>query len=97
MLVPFIEEIARFWTTGDREPLQDYIPTNTYQGLDINNKTYDPLHRILAGLAGGKGGIEEAFALDREALKQRLLGFTLKWEECSSLTPISFRRISQDF
>jgi pyruvate,orthophosphate dikinase len=73
MLVPFIEDVARFWTTGDREPLQKYIPPNTYEGLDINNKTYQPLHRILADLAGREGGIAETFTLDGETLKKRLL------------------------
>ena len=71
-LISFIEAIAHFWATGDRQPLREYMPPNRYEELDITSKAYEPQHRILVTLAGSEGGIEETFTLEREALKQRL-------------------------
>jgi pyruvate,orthophosphate dikinase len=72
-LISFIEAIAHFWATGDREPLGVYMPPNRYQDLKITSKAYKPLHRIMSTLAGSEGGIEEVFTLEGKALKQRLL------------------------
>ncbi|TDI17412.1 MAG: hypothetical protein E2P05_02295 [Acidobacteria bacterium] len=85
-LVSYIEAIAHFWATGDRKPLRAYIPPNRYNSLDISSEFYKPLHRIMSSLGGSEGGIEEAFTLGSEVLKQRL-------SEISGAEPLDVEKV----
>jgi pyruvate,orthophosphate dikinase len=72
LLVSFVEDIARFWTTGDPAPLERYVPASLFRTLDIEHENYRCLHRVFRHLAGGDGGIDSLFGLAPAEIRKRL-------------------------
>ena len=72
LLATFVEEIARFWATGDPAPLEAYLPEVLFRRLDIEDETYRGLHRVFRHLAAGEGGLESLFRLAPDPLQARL-------------------------
>jgi pyruvate,orthophosphate dikinase len=74
-LVEFVEEIARFWATGDPEPLRAYAPPSVVDGLDIDDPVYRGLHTAFAELVSRQGSIEGVFSMHPDAVRDALTGF----------------------
>jgi pyruvate, orthophosphate dikinase len=68
-LVDFVEEIAQFWVTGDREPLRAYVPPSLADSLDIDDPLYRGLHVAFATLAQQEGSTAGIFALAPERIR----------------------------
>jgi pyruvate,orthophosphate dikinase len=71
LLGPFIDAIAVFWATGDREPLRPYVPATLLDQIDPDDPQLRPVREIFAALAP-RGRTEALFALPPEALERRL-------------------------
>jgi pyruvate,orthophosphate dikinase len=72
LLVPFVEDVARFWVDGDPAPVRRYLPDKLYESLDIRDPNYQALHRIFRSLAQGEGGIEALFRYETEDVAAKL-------------------------
>ena len=71
-LVPFVEEIARFWATGEAGPLQRYVPERVYEALGVRKEEQRNLQHICAELIGHEASIDTVFDLEKEELQRRL-------------------------
>lgn len=60
-LISLVEEVARFWATGDATPLVSFLPEEIHASLHIEAPLYEGLHRIFRGLAGD-AGLDALFA-----------------------------------
>jgi len=49
-LVPFIEDIFRYWNSGDKGFLKDHLPVEVYQGIQASGEYFEDLHRIVGNL-----------------------------------------------
>ena len=74
-LVDFVEEVGRFWATGDPEPLRDYVPPSLFAMLDPEGPesrgihlVFEQLVRRAGSLAAVLGEGEEASQLKKDAL-----------------------------
>jgi pyruvate,orthophosphate dikinase len=54
LLIDFIEAIAHFWATGEREPLRPYVPAPLFDRLDPENEEQKGLHEVFARMVGGR-------------------------------------------
>ncbi|HEY5656889.1 MAG TPA: hypothetical protein VIY27_03785, partial [Myxococcota bacterium] len=70
-LIDFIEATAKFFASGDRSPLERYIPPSLYEELDVDREEWAGLHRIFKRLADGHS-LDEVFALSSAEVAQRL-------------------------
>jgi pyruvate, orthophosphate dikinase len=73
-LVEFVEEIARFWATGDPEPLRAYVPPSLADSLDIDDPVYRGLHAAFSALVRQEGSVAGLFALWPESVRAALAG-----------------------
>jgi len=71
-LIDFVEEIARFWVTGDRGPLAAYVPESLFGALDVNDPTSRGVHAAFGELARQTGSVDGIFALDLADLRAHL-------------------------
>ncbi len=71
-LIDFVEEIARYWATGDREPLAAYVPDSLCDALDVNHPASRGIHATFAELSRQTGSVDGIFALDLDDLRARL-------------------------
>ena len=71
-LIDFVEEIARFWATGDRGPLAAYVPESLFDTLDVEDPTSRGLHAIFAELVRQTGSVDGIFALGLDDLQARI-------------------------
>jgi pyruvate,orthophosphate dikinase len=76
LLVPFVEDVARFWADGDPTHVRRYLPDKLYESLDIQDPNYQSLHRIFGALAQGEGGIEALFGLETTNVEAKLRELT---------------------
>ncbi|PJC74828.1 MAG: pyruvate, phosphate dikinase [Syntrophobacterales bacterium CG_4_8_14_3_um_filter_58_8] len=49
-LVPFIEDIFRYWNSGDKRSLQDHLPAEVYGEVEAAGEYFDELHIIFGSL-----------------------------------------------
>ncbi len=49
-LVPFIEDIFRYWSSGDRTRLKEHLPTEVYREIKASGEYFDGLHVIFGRL-----------------------------------------------
>jgi pyruvate,orthophosphate dikinase len=73
LLIRFTHEIARFWATGDREPLRPFVPAPLFDGLDLRNEEYAGLHEVFAKLVESDE-LDALFELDPAVVEARLRG-----------------------
>lgn len=50
LLVPFVEDIFRYWFSGNRECVQPYLPAEVYEEVLPAGEYFDGLHRIFKRL-----------------------------------------------
>jgi pyruvate,orthophosphate dikinase len=48
--VTFTRQIIRFWTTGDKSPLEAWLPPDVYQAVQVGGPCFDQVHRIFRTL-----------------------------------------------
>ncbi len=66
MLIPIVEEVGRFWATGDASGLAAYLPEEVGGDLDIDAERYRGLHHVFGSLTAGGASIEELFRMPVE-------------------------------
>lgn len=71
-LVDFVEEIARFWATGDPERLRAYVPPSLADSLDIADPVHRGMHVAFAELVHREGSVASLFALGPESVRAAL-------------------------
>ncbi len=49
-LVPFIEDIFRYWNSGDKTCLKDHLPAEVYREIKASGEYFDGLHIIFGRL-----------------------------------------------
>jgi pyruvate,orthophosphate dikinase len=73
-LIPLVEEVARFWATGEPAPLREFLPEEIHAALGVHGGDYAGLHRVFRALAADPG-IDALFAggtSDVDAALERL-------------------------
>ena len=85
-LVPFVEEIARFWATGETAPLQSYVPERVYEALGRYKEEQLNLQHICAELIGHEASIDTVLDLEKEELQLRL-------QQIDSSDPLDLEKI----
>ena len=45
-LVPFIEDIFRYWNSGNKKFLKEHLPAEVYRGVKASGEYFDDLHSI---------------------------------------------------
>lgn len=70
VLVTVVEEVARFWATGEATPLRRYLPGEVLDRLDVAD--YEGVRRVLSRLTEAVGGLDPLFALPPEEVRSRL-------------------------
>ena len=73
-LIDFVEEIARYWATGERQPLAAYVPQSLFDELGNDVPESRGIHAACQALARQMGSIDGIFALDLDDLRARLAG-----------------------
>lgn len=73
-LVDFVEEIARFWATGDSAPLRAYVPASIADDLDIDDPVYRGLHAAFRVLVAQEGSVTGLLSRSPEVVRAALLG-----------------------
>lgn len=71
-LISFVEEIARFWATGDRAPLAAYVPDSLFAALDVDAPASRGVHIAVDALVRSCGSVGAVLALDVDDLRTRL-------------------------
>jgi pyruvate,orthophosphate dikinase len=71
LLIGFCEAIGHFWATGERAPLERYVPAPLYETLDVCSEEHAGLHDVFRRLAG-PNGVESLFALELPEIGRRL-------------------------
>ena len=74
-LVTFIERVATYWASGEKESLRSFLPDSLYHGLDPDDPNHGNLHRIFSALSAQLGGVTKLFALDAAAIERLLAPF----------------------
>ncbi len=46
LLVPFIEDIFRYWNSGDKNFIKNHLPTEVYNEVKNNGEYFDGLHTV---------------------------------------------------
>ena len=55
-MVPFIEDIFRYWNSGDRKFLKAHLPAEIYDGIRPRGEYFDSQHVLFGGLFERIGG-----------------------------------------
>jgi len=71
LLIRLIHAVARFWATGEREPLRPFVPASLLDGLDVADEEYVGLHAVFAHLAE-PAGVEALFDLAPADIEHRI-------------------------
>jgi pyruvate,orthophosphate dikinase len=71
-LIPFAEEIARFWASGDPRPLRRFVPACLYEELDAGDEGSAGMRRIFSQLLGAGQDVGEVFGLPVPELDRRI-------------------------
>jgi pyruvate,orthophosphate dikinase len=72
-LISVVEEVARFWATGDSEPLRRYLPDESHEHVVIDGEYFSGLHRVFSRLAASEPGLDGLFSAPVEDV-DRVLG-----------------------
>lgn len=70
-LVRFVEQAIRYWSTGDRQPLEPFLPRALFESLDVEKPVHAGLHRIFARIAP-EGDVGDLFRLSVDEIRARL-------------------------
>ncbi|MDH5566726.1 MAG: PEP-utilizing enzyme [Myxococcales bacterium] len=70
-LAAFVEAIAHFFATGEREPLRHYVPPSLYDDLDVTSDEWASVHRVFSRLTENED-LATLFHLDAPALARRI-------------------------
>jgi pyruvate,orthophosphate dikinase len=54
-VVDFIEQVIRFWLTGDKTLLKVFLPEEVYQKINASGPHFDELHTVFGDIFGAKG------------------------------------------
>jgi len=71
LLIGFTHEIARFWATGDREPLRPFVPAALFEGLDLHDEEYAGLREVFTALVESDD-LDSLFERDPAEVEARL-------------------------
>lgn len=64
-LVPFIEEIFRYWASGDKRGLRQHLPDEVYREVPTEGENFADLHRLFSRIVAGiHGNVPEMLAWD---------------------------------
>ena len=75
LMVPFIEDIFRFWNSGDKKILKDYLPPEVYGEVQDAGEYYDGLHIIFRGIFEKiHGDVPQLMEWDSEKTAEELKG-----------------------
>jgi len=69
--VRFTREIVRFWTTGDKSPLEVWLPPDVYQQVQAKGPTFDQVHRLFRALDRSLG-FPDYLSQDYESLARQV-------------------------
>ncbi|MCX5820736.1 MAG: hypothetical protein NT047_12660, partial [Deltaproteobacteria bacterium] len=74
-LVPFIEDIFRYWNSGDRPFLKDHLPEEVYREVQAAGEYFDGLHVIFGDLFQKiHGDVAKLLEWDREKISKEING-----------------------
>jgi pyruvate,orthophosphate dikinase len=89
LLVPFIEDIFRFWYTGSKEWVKKHVPGEVFDQIETGGEYFDGLHVIFQKIFGDEGIEPEALlAWDKSRAQKevrRIKGITDKDRERTCL------------
>jgi pyruvate,orthophosphate dikinase len=72
-LVPFMENIFRYWNSADKEFLKDHLPVEVYQGIQASGEYFEDLHRIVGNLFRKiHGDVPKLLEWDRKKISQEI-------------------------
>ncbi len=71
-LIDFVEEVGRFWATGDPAPLSDYVPPSLFVTLDPERPESRGIHLVFEELVRRAGSLAAIFASDEDKLHATL-------------------------
>ncbi|MGB7296239.1 MAG: PEP/pyruvate-binding domain-containing protein [Candidatus Aminicenantales bacterium] len=49
-LVPFVENVFRYWRSGNKEDIRPFLPEEVYEQIDDSAELYDGMHKIFAAI-----------------------------------------------
>ena len=74
-LVPFIEDIFRYWNSGDKPFLKDHLPEEVYREVQAAGEYFDDLHVIFDNLFQKiHGDVAKLLEWDREKISKEING-----------------------
>ncbi len=72
LLVNFIEEIFRFWSTGIKDGLKHFLPEEIYSQLKNEGEYYDGMHKIFKWvMASVDNNYEQLLSWEKEEMEKR--------------------------
>ena len=76
-LVPFIEDIFRYWNSGDRTCLKDHLPVEVYREIKASGEYFDGLHVIFGRLFEMiHDDVPKLLEWDQQKVAQEITGIT---------------------
>jgi pyruvate,orthophosphate dikinase len=74
-LVPFIEDIFRYWNSGDKPFLKNHLPEEVYREVQAAGEYFDDLHVIFGDLFQKiHGDVAKLLEWDREKISKEING-----------------------
>jgi pyruvate,orthophosphate dikinase len=74
-LVPFIEDIFRYWNSGEKPFLKDHLPEEVYREVQAAGEYFDDLHVIFGDLFQKiHGDVPKLLEWDRERISKEIKG-----------------------
>lgn len=75
LLVPFIEDIFRFWVTGDNTGIKDHLPPEVYEQVRNDGEYFDGLHAVFQSLFREiQGDVRKLLEWDTARIAKELKG-----------------------
>ena len=77
LLVPFIEDIFRYWNSGDKPFLKEHLPAEVYNDIPTAGEYFDDLHLIFGDLFQKiRGDVRKLLEWDREKISKEISSVT---------------------
>jgi pyruvate,orthophosphate dikinase len=75
LLVPFIEDIFRFWVSGDKTGIKDHLPPEVYEQVRNGGEYFDGLHTIFQTIFEGiEGDVRKLLEWDTARIARDIKG-----------------------
>lgn len=72
-LVPFMEDIFRYWNSGDKEFLKEHLPVEVFREIRVSGEYFEDLHRIFGKLFGKiRGDVPKLLDWDEEKISREI-------------------------